>query len=79
MWVLTTPSEIGARAEAEVTAALVRAGRTIYLPAFSAHARVDLVYEDSTGLVRVQCKSASYSKNTLRFLTCSHTGNLPIS
>lgn len=75
-----TPSEAGARAEAAVASALVRAGHAVYAPIFSAHGRVDIVYEKQGLFVGVQCKTARLmSNNTLYFRTCSNTGNIPIS
>jgi hypothetical protein len=72
-----TPSEIGARAEAAVAAALVKAGKHLYVPLFSAHARVDLIMVDETGWHRVQCKTARVEHEALSFRTCSNTGNVP--
>ena len=56
-----SPSHIGVRAEAAVASALVRAGRSVFLPVFAPHERVDLVYLYGSRLVRVQCKSARCS------------------
>ncbi len=50
---VTTPSSIGARAEAAVASALVRAGRDVYLPAFTVNSRVDLVYFDAGRVLRM--------------------------
>jgi hypothetical protein len=69
------PSAIGARAEAAVASALVRAGKTVFLPAFGAHSRIDLVYQEDRGLLRVQCKTARFATDTLSFRTCSNTAN----
>ncbi len=70
-------SEKGARTELAVTSALLRAGLTVYLPFFSAHARVDLIYEDSAGgYRRVQCKTAHVIGDVMMFYTCSHTGGV---
>jgi len=71
------PGELGARAEAAVAAALVRAGRAVFLPAFDVQGRVDLVYADTTRLVRVQCKSARLIGDIIQFRTCSNTLNVP--
>jgi hypothetical protein len=71
------PSTIGARAEAAVASALVRLGRTVFLPAFAAHDRVDLVYLGVERPVRVQCKTAGLYGGALIFKTCSYTANLP--
>jgi PD-(D/E)XK endonuclease len=74
---VATPTEIGARAEAAVASALVRAGRTVFLPAFSANTRVDLIYENDGSLVRVQCKTSRVVGDVIVFRTCSNTKNLP--
>jgi hypothetical protein len=71
------PSVVGARAEAAVASALVRAGMMVYLPAFGGHSRVDLVYDDGARLVRVQCKNGRLAKGALSFATCSYTANRP--
>jgi hypothetical protein len=72
------PSMAGARAEAAVAAALVRSGFEIFLPAYSAHSRVDLAYLRDGQFVGVQCKTARLLVNdTLFFRTCSNTSNVP--
>jgi hypothetical protein len=73
------PSEIGARAEAAVASALVRAGRAVFMPVFSTHSRVDLIYIDSEAerVARLQCKSARRIRDVLFFRTCSNTANSP--
>jgi hypothetical protein len=71
-----TPTEIGARAEAAVASALIRAGRPVFLPAFGLNSRTDLIYEREA-LVRAQCKTARLLDQVLGFRTCSNTGNLP--
>lgn len=67
------PSEVGARAEAAVVAALVRAGIAVYLPMFGAHARVDLICEDDQGFHRVQCKTSRVVGDVVVFSTCSNS------
>jgi hypothetical protein len=70
-------SDTGALAEVAVAKALVSAGRSVYVPFFNAHSRVDLVYEASNGsLRRVQCKSARLTRDVVTFYTCSHTGGI---
>lgn len=69
-----SPPVVGARAEAAVASALVRAGKAVFLPAFGAHSRVDLVYDDGQQLVRVQCKTSRLVDGGLSFRTCSNTG-----
>jgi PD-(D/E)XK endonuclease len=72
-----TPSSIGARAEAAVASALVRAGKAVFLPAFAAHDRIDLVYLDGVAAIRVQCKTSRLVGDVLVFCTCSNTANVP--
>jgi hypothetical protein len=72
-----TPSEVGARTELAVALELARAGKLVYAPLLSSHGRVDLLYEDADGFHRVQCKSARLLNDTLFFLTCSNTRNIP--
>ena len=74
---LATPTEIGARAEAAVASALVRAGRPVFLPIFGVNTRIDLLYADDGGLVRVQCKTSRVVGDVLIFRTCSNTKNVP--
>ena len=70
-------SEIGATAELAVANALCRAGLSVYTPFFNAHGRVDLVYENALGEVRlVQCKSGRLVNDVIMFYTCSHTGGV---
>jgi hypothetical protein len=71
---LVTPSQIGARSEAAVASALVRAGKTVYVPAFGAPTRVDLIVEGFGRLSRIQCKTARVKAGVLVFHTCSNTG-----
>ena len=73
---VTTPTEIGARAEAAVASALVRMGKPVFLPAFGVNSRIDLIYEDDGVLVRVQCKTSRIVGEVLVFPTCSHTKNM---
>lgn len=74
---LATPTEIGARAEAAVASALVRAGKSVFLPIFGVNTRIDLVYAEDAALVRVQCKTSRVVGEGLIFRTCSNTKNLP--
>jgi hypothetical protein len=71
-----TPSQVGERAEAALVAALVHAGKSVYLP-FAASGRADLVFEDDRGLHRVQVKNGVLRSNTVRFAVCSHTKDVP--
>jgi hypothetical protein len=71
------PGEIGARAEAAVASALVRAGLAVFVPAFAAHGRVDVIYLDDDRTVRVQCKSGRLIGDIVQFRTCSNTANRP--
>ena len=71
------PSEVGARAELAVATALTKTGRTVYLPFFNGHGRVDLVYESADGeLRRVQCKTSRLSDGVVSFMVCSNTSNV---
>ena len=72
-----TPSEVGARAELAVAAALATAGKLVYVPLFNAHGRTDLLYEDDTGFHRVQCKTGRVKGQVVGFRTCSNTKNIP--
>ncbi|MEY2433798.1 MAG: hypothetical protein QOC92_3523 [Acidimicrobiaceae bacterium] len=73
-----TPSEVGARAELEVAAGLIRSGRRVYLPLLAADGRVDLIFDDPEhGLVRAQCKTGRVSGGVLTFKVCSNTRNVP--
>ncbi len=57
--------------------ALTKTGRTVWVPFFSNHSRIDLLYENADGVVRrVQCKSALVVNDTVAFYTCSHTGGV---
>ena len=57
--------------------ALLDEGFAVYLPHFGAHSRVDLVYgSDSSGLRRMQVKSARLVDDVVTFATCSHTGGI---
>lgn len=72
-----SPSQIGAQAELAVASALNNAGLLVLLPFFKAHSRVDLVYENSAGVLRrVQCKSAHQLNDNIAFYACSHTGGV---
>lgn len=71
------PSRIGASAEAAVAAALVASGWSIYLPAFGAHGRVDLVMSDGFRFFGVQCKAGRVMGDVILFRTCSNTANSP--
>jgi PD-(D/E)XK endonuclease len=74
---VATPTEIGARAEAAVASALVRAGKVVFLPVFGVSSRIDLIYAAGNDLVRVQCKTARVIGEILGFRTCSNTKNRP--
>ena len=74
---MATTSEIGAQAEAAITAALVGAGKRVYLPVFGSDGRSDLVMEDDVGLHRVQCKTSRFRHGAIVFRTCSNTNQLP--
>lgn len=73
-----TPSVIGARAEMAVASGLQRAGMDVFVPVFAAHARVDIIASGSSGLLRLQCKTARLVQGALFFRTCSNTSNIPL-
>lgn len=74
---MRTPSDIGAQTELAVASALHRGGFRVYVPFFSPHNRVDLVYEDGERrLVRVQCKTSRLVKGVLSFRVCSNTASV---
>jgi hypothetical protein len=74
---LRHPTDIGARAEAAVASALVRAGKPVFLPVFGVNTRIDLVYGETDRLVRVQCKTSRVIDEVLVFRTCSTTNKHP--
>lgn len=49
----------------------------MFLPAFAAHDRIDLIYMDAARVVRVQCKTSRLVGEVLLFRTCSNTANRP--
>jgi hypothetical protein len=49
----------------------------VFVPAFGADGRIDLIYERESAITRVQCKTAYRVGDTLRFWTCSNTRNRP--
>ena len=74
-----TPSQVGTRAEAAVAAALALAGHEVFLPAFGATSRIDLIVLVGGEARRVQCKTARLQAGCLMFRTCSNTANVPRS
>lgn len=56
-----------------MASALVRAGKSVFLPVFGVNSRIDLVYGDEEALVRVQCKTSRVVGRVLLFRTCSTT------
>ncbi len=75
---MTSPSEVGARAELAVATALTKAGHPVFTPFFNGHGRVDLIFEDAVGqLKRVQCKTSRLRDGCIAFRTCSNTRNIP--
>lgn len=60
---------IGARTEAMIMSALLRAGKTVLTP-FGVQ-RYDLVFEDAEGFHRVQCKTGRIKGDVIKFETCS--------
>jgi hypothetical protein len=72
-----SPSQVGTRAEAAVAAALALAGHEVFLPAFGASGRIDLIVLVDGSARRVQCKTAQLHGGCLTFRTCSNTANVP--
>ncbi|MFN2593451.1 MAG: group I intron-associated PD-(D/E)XK endonuclease [Actinomycetota bacterium] len=62
------PSEVGARSEAAVLAALTATGKEVLLP-FSGHQRYDLAYEQDDRLVKVQVKTGRERGGVILFPT----------
>lgn len=75
----TSPSQLGACAKAAVAAALVRAGYCVLYPLYGSHRRYDLVFEDSRGFHRVQCKTGRLLGDVIYFRASSNTKNCPAS
>jgi hypothetical protein len=48
----------------------------VYVPLLGTSSRVDLVYEDDTGVHRVQCKTSRLTDGALTFSTCSNTNKV---
>jgi hypothetical protein len=72
---MATPSEVGTQAEIAVATALAKAGRHVFIPFFSPHSRVDLIYLDDLGVSRrVQCKASNVVDGVITFWACSNTG-----
>jgi hypothetical protein len=66
--------EKGNRSEAKILAALVDAGYLVLIPFGSGH-KYDLVINDSTRLLRVQCKTGRVKNGVLIFCAYSKSGN----
>ena len=62
-----------------VAAALHASGWEVFVPIFGAHSRIDLVAGRGDELLRIQCKTSQLSGGTVRFRTCSNTGNTPLA
>jgi hypothetical protein len=60
---------IGARTEAVIMSALLRAGKTVLVP-FGVQ-RYDLAFEDADGFHRVQCKTGRIKGSVIKFEACS--------
>lgn len=67
---MASPKEIGEVSEAQVIAALLRAGKVVLQP-FGDSQRYDLVVDNRGTFIRVQCKTARLKKGCLAFPTCS--------
>jgi PD-(D/E)XK endonuclease len=66
--------EKGNLSEARILAAFVAAGYLVSVPFGSGH-KYDFVVDDSTRLLRVQCKTGRVKKNVLLFNAYSQSGN----
>ena len=66
--------EKGNLSEARVLAAFVAAGYLVSVPFGSGH-KYDFVVDDSTRLLRVQCKTGRVKNNALLFNAYSQSGN----
>ena len=64
------PNRIGEISQARVIAALVEAGKFIYVPLGQA-GRSDLIFEDERGVFRVQCKTGRIFNGAMYFPTHS--------
>lgn len=64
------PKAIGDASEAMVIARLVQAGKMVLLP-FGENHRYDLVLDEGTEFVRVQCKTGKLRQGAIWFNTCS--------
>jgi PD-(D/E)XK nuclease superfamily protein len=68
------PVDIGHRSEAAIWGRLVRHGYAVLLPC-GVNQRYDLVIDDSSGFVRVQCKTGRLKNGVIEFRTCSTRSN----
>lgn len=68
------PGERGNLSEARILAAFVAAGYLVSLPFGSGH-KYDFVANDSTRLLRVQCKTGRVKNGVLLFNAYSQSGN----
>ena len=64
------PKRVGDRTTLAVMAVFDLLGYALYVP-FGENTRTDLVVDDGTGLVRVQCKTGRLRDGSVRFATCS--------
>jgi hypothetical protein len=70
------PKWVGDQATAMVLAHLLRVHRNVLIP-FGENSRYDLVIEEETRFVRVQCKAGRVRNGVIRFNTCSTTYHHP--
>jgi PD-(D/E)XK endonuclease len=68
------PKDIGDRSTIAIMAVLREVGYAIYAP-FGENTRTDLVVDDGSRLVRVQCKTGRLRKGAVRFSVCSCYGH----
>src|SRR5437773_163957 len=68
------PKDIGDRSMLAVMAALQEIGWALYTP-FGENTRIDLIIDDGTRLLRVQCKTGRLRDGVVRFAVCSTYGH----
>jgi hypothetical protein len=70
------PKSVGDRSTLAIMLALREAGFVLYVP-FGENTRCDLIIDDGTRLLRVQCKSGRLRDGAVRFATCSSYAHHP--
>ena len=70
------PKSVGDRSTLAIMLALREAGFVLYVP-FGENTRCDLIIDDGTRLLRVQCKTGRLREGAVRFATCSSYAHHP--